>query len=172
VRVVLAALLLGACTIARSTPPGRADTTGADAAQEVRERLVRYYESLTARDWAAFGDHFWPGAAIGTVWQPPGTPAPIAELISVPQFVARAPEGPGSKPIFEERMTDAEVRVHANLAQAWTRYTARFGDSSAVATWRGIDAFTLLRLGGRWRIVSVAYTDLDAPPPDTEPAGR
>jgi hypothetical protein len=37
--------------------------------------------------------------------------------------------------------------------------TARFGDSTDVATWRGIDAFTLMKHDGRWRIVSLAYTD-------------
>jgi hypothetical protein len=27
--------------------------------------------------------------------------------------------------------------------------------------WQGIDAFTLMKHEGRWRIVSVAFTDLD-----------
>lgn len=96
-----------------------------------------------------------------------GGPAPRVDLQSVAAFVARAPEGPGSKPIFEERMVGAAIRVHRNLAQAWARYDARFGDSTNVMAWRGIDAFTLMEHGGRWRIVSLAYTDLEG-----EVAGR
>jgi len=42
----------------------------------------------------------------------------------------------------------------------WARYTARFGDPGSVRTWKGIDAFTLMRHEGRWRIVSLAYTDV------------
>jgi hypothetical protein len=36
-------------------------------------------------------------------------------------------------------------------------YRARFGDSEAIAEWQGIDAISLLRHGGRWRIVSLAF---------------
>jgi hypothetical protein len=41
----------------------------------------------------------------------------------------------------------------------WAHYTARSGDSTDVATWRGLDAFTLMKHDGRWRIVALAYTD-------------
>ena len=81
--------------------------------------------------------------------------------ISVPDFVAQAPQGPGSKAIFEERMTAAEVKAQGNLAHVWARYTARFGDPGSVATWHGIDAFTLMKHGGRSKIVALSYTDQD-----------
>jgi hypothetical protein len=95
------------------------------------------------------------------VWRPPDAPAARVDIQTVPQFVAKAPEGPGSKPIFEERMTGAEIRVHRNLAQVWASYSARFGDSAQVMSWRGIDAITLMKHDGRWRITSLAFTDLD-----------
>ena len=81
------------------------------------------------------------------------------EIVPVDTFIARAPQGPDSKPIFEERLTGVVVRSHGNLAQAWATYTARFGEPGNVATWEGIDAFTLLRHDGTWRIVSLSYTD-------------
>jgi hypothetical protein len=63
-------------------------------------------------------------------------------------------------------MTGLDLRVHNNLAQGWARYSARFGDSAQVSTWEGIDAVTLLEHDGRWRIVSIAFTDLAGPVTD------
>lgn len=138
---------------------GGGDTGGRDS---VVAELTRYYGSFSARDWTAFADHFWPGATLTTVWQPPGAPAPQLETITVPVFVERAPAGPGSKPIFEEKMDSVRVRLLGNLAQAWAFYTAKFGDSTSVATWRGVDAFTVMSHEGRWRIASVAFATLSS----------
>ena len=38
----------------------------------VRDLLEAYYDDFSVRDWDAFAGHFWPGADITTVWQPPG----------------------------------------------------------------------------------------------------
>ena len=135
------------------------DDVGVDTASRdsVVAELRRYYADFSARDWTAFSDHFWPGATLTTVWQPPGSPSPRVEIITIPEFVRRAPDGPGSKPIFDEQMDSVRVRVSGNLAQAWAFYTARFGDSTSVATWRGVDAFTIMYHDGRWRITSLAY---------------
>jgi hypothetical protein len=164
-RVLAAAVLLAACTI-QSRPPNREPAGNASEAveaarteAEVRAALLRYYADLNARDWPAVRAHFWPAGAYATVWQPPGQPRALVEIVPVDTFIARAPQGPDSKPIFEERLTNVVVRSHGNLAQAWATYTARFGEPGNVATWEGIDAFTLLRHDGTWRIVSLSYTD-------------
>lgn len=156
-------VLAPACTLERRQPAS--SRTGAPAAAdsaavaEIRAELERYYADLSARDWPAFASHFWPGAALTTVWQPPGDPGPRVVATTVPEFVRQAPAGPGSQPIFEERMLSLEVRTARNLAQAWARYEVRFGRREALRTWRGIDAFTLLRHDGRWKITALAYTD-------------
>ena len=164
-RALAIAVLLAACTI-QSRPPTREPAgTASEAVEaarteaEVRAVLLRYYADLTARDWPAVREHFWPAGAYATVWQTPGQPRALVEIVPVDTFIARAPQGPDSKPIFEERLTDVVVRSHGNLAQAWATYTARFGEPGNVATWEGIDAFTLLRHDGTWRIVSLSYTD-------------
>lgn len=164
-RALATAVLAAACTI-QSRPPTREPAGNASEAveaarteAEVRAALLRYYADLTARDWPAVREHFWPAGAYATVWQPPGQPRALVEIVPVDTFIARAPQGPDSKPIFEERLTDVVVRSHGNLAQAWATYTARFGEPGNVATWEGIDAFTLLRHDGTWRIVSLSYTD-------------
>jgi hypothetical protein len=123
----------------------------------VRQALVSYYEVFSARDWSRFADHFWPGATLTTIWAPTGETEERVVATTVSEFVAQAPLGPGSREIFEERMTSARITVHGDLAQAWTEYEARFGDPGDVAEWTGIDAFTLLRHEGEWRISSLAY---------------
>ena len=127
------------------------------ARDEVLEELRQYYADFSERDWERFSSHFWEGATLTTVYQPAGESVPRVVVTSVPDFVAQAPQGPGSKSIFEEKMQEAEVRVTGNLAQAWASYSARFGDPGEVMEWTGVDAFTLMKHEGRWRIVSLAY---------------
>lgn len=129
----------------------------AAAREAILEELRGYYRDLSALDSAAFADRFWPGADITTAWQPPGEAAVRVVVTPVPAFIAQWPQGPGSQPIFEEWMLGADVRLQGDLAQVWARYGARFGDSTAVREWQGIDAFTLMRTGGRWRIVELAF---------------
>jgi hypothetical protein len=157
----LGLLLLLACEVRRA-PPRPAD--GEDRA--VREEVAQYYRDMSARDWSAYRSHFWPGATLTTVWAPPGAAGPKVAIMTIEQFLAQTGAGPDSKPLFEERLLGQEVRVMGNLAQVWARYEARFGDSTSVATWRGIDAFTWMKHEGRWRIVALAYTDEPG-----EPAG-
>jgi len=149
-----APVLFAACA-SESPSANETDT----AREEVIEAVESYYADFSAREWDRFSGHFWPSATLTTVWQPPGENAPRVVTTTVPEFVRLAPQGPDSKPIFEERMDSSDVRVAGNLAHVWAHYTARFGDSTDVATWRGIDAFTLMKHDGRWRIVALAYTD-------------
>jgi hypothetical protein len=151
---------MGLCGIAIALSllaTGCASVGGVAERHAVTAELERYYADLSARDWPAFAEHFWPGATITTSWQPPGEPAIRGDVQTVEDFVAQAPEGPGSRAIFEEWMLESEVRVAGNLASAWVRYGARFGDPGDVMEWTGVDAFSLLRCAGRWRIVSLAF---------------
>jgi len=125
--------------------------------REIRAELESYYADFSARDWEAFATHFWPGATLATIWQPPGQPAPMVEIVTIPEFLARTDEGPDSMPIFEERMTGAVIIVEGPLAQAWVDYEAKFGEEGNLFEWSGIDAITLLRHEGVWRIVSIGY---------------
>ena len=62
-------------------------------------------------------------------------------------------QSPCSKLIFEEAMDSSEVRVYNGLAQVWAHYKARFVESGKLDHWESIDAFSLLLLEGKWRIV-------------------
>lgn len=144
--LVLFALLPAACA--------RPD---ADAA--VRAAVVRYYERLSDRDWEGLRASFWPDASFTSVWQPPGERVERVVMTSIEAFIARGPEGPGSRSVFEERPLAIEVLAAQGVAVAWVRYAARFGDPGEVACWTGTDAITLLRHDGAWRIASIAFAN-------------
>jgi hypothetical protein len=150
-----ALVLVSACSLERHEPP---PSPGQAIRLEVENQLRRYYADFSARDWTAFASHFWPGAIITTAWQPPGEPDVRVDVQTVPAFVGRAPEGPGSKAVFSEQMLSADIRVSGGLAQAWVHYRAEFGDLGNVAEWEGTDAFSLLAVAGQWKIVSVTFT--------------
>jgi hypothetical protein len=153
-RLALAILpLAAACLATEQIEAG--DDAERDAVLRV---LTAYYGDFTARDWDAFAQHFWPGADITTIWQPPGEDSDRVVPTTIEDFVARAPAGPGSREIFEERMLRAEIRVFHNLAQAWVRYGTRFGDPDSIRYWEGIDAFSLLKYDGGWKIASLVFT--------------
>ena len=164
--LVAALALLGgpvACTVEYAPPGDRGSQLAPNADTTlVLAALSGYYRDFSARDWDLFAEHFWPGATIAVVWQPPGAEAPRVSVTTVPEFVAAAPEGPGSRAIFEERMVDARIRVADGLAQAWVRYRARFGTPGDVQEWTGIDAFSLMHHAGQWRIVSLAFQSEEA----------
>ena len=125
--------------------------------QMVIDFVESYYDALSDRDWERFAEHFWPGATIVTIWQPVGEASERVFPSTVAQFVERAPEGPGSREIFEERMLSARVSVEKNLATVFTRYRARFGDPGDIMEWEGTDQFALMKFGGKWRIVSLSF---------------
>lgn len=155
-RALLLFVLVSAAGCANPIPTVESAT---ESEMELRERVEHYYETLSARNWEAYRDFFWPEASLTTVWQPPGEAAPRVVFTSIDDFIANAGQGPDSKPIFEENLLSQEVRILENLGQVWARYEARFGDSTSVSTWRGVDAFTWMMHDGEWRIASMAYTN-------------
>lgn len=150
-----ALLLLWVASMTSCEPPRVESPNPAES--EVHQFLESYYDALSARDWPSFTDHFWPGATMTTIWTPPGEATERVVATSIPDFVAQAPMGPGSREVFEERLISASIEIEGDLAQARARYEARFGDPGEITEWEGFDAFTLLKFQGEWRISSLAY---------------
>ena len=56
-------------------------------------------------------------------------------------------------------MLHAHVTGYGDLANAWVIYEGHWGERrDSVRTVRGIDAFTLVRDDGEWRIASLVFT--------------
>jgi ketosteroid isomerase-like protein len=141
------------------TAPPSFQATPDTLRDQVLAVIEQYYADFSARDWPRYAEYFWPDARLTTIWQPPGEPAERVVATSITEFIAQAPQGPGSREIFEEKMTSAEALGSGDLAVVWAHYSARFGDPGDVREWTGIDAFTLLRHDGRWRIAALAYSN-------------
>lgn len=164
-RLTIAAMVLNSLAGCQAPTPTKAEREAAEAAArvleeaeaEIRAELESYYRDLSARRWNAFASHFWPGATIATIWQPKGEPRERVHVQSVAEFIAQTPEGADSKSILSERMLDAEIHVQDGLAQAWVRYEAEFGEPGEVTKWTGVDAFSIIKFDGRWRIVSLTF---------------
>lgn len=145
-----------------SRQPDLGNRSAADSLRQVLlSEVNQYYADMSARNWEVYASHFWPDASLTTVWQPPGEDALRVVMTDIEEFVEQADEGPGSQPVFEEEMLEADVKVYGNLAAVWATYTAKFGTRDSLIKWKGIDAFTYMKHEGKWRIVSLAYINLE-----------
>lgn len=162
VSVFVAAVLFSSCwpgndpTDASAPEADPSHATDASSAAVI-EFLTGYYDALSDRDWVRFADRFYDGAHIAFVMPDSTGRVDGVTFQGVPDFVALAPLGPGSREIFEERMTGHTIHVSGDLAAAWVRYEARFGDPGDVLEWTGTDAITMIRIDDRWRITSLTY---------------
>lgn len=71
-------------------------------------------------------------------------------------------------PSFTERGFDATARVQDRVAQVWMPYDLYIGDKWSHC---GVDVFTLMKSGGRWRVAAVIYTIEQPPACRKHPAG-
>lgn len=168
VAAVAVTVLAAACTrpepAAEEMAPPQEVVTPDSIRDQVLAVVEQYYADLSNRDWPNVRGHFWPGAILTTIWEPPGEPAERVVSTTIEAFIEQAPQGPGSREIFSESMTTAFVRGNNDLAQVWAGYDARFGDPGDIQEWSGIDAITLIRFEGSWRISSIAYATTDGGP--------
>jgi hypothetical protein len=142
-------LLLGSCV-----PPVRPVGPG----PEVITAVEGMYGDLSARRWDALEAHFLPEAAL--VFATPSGPRRMTPA----KFVEMVRKNVEGKEIFEERMTAGSVRAHGDLAVVWSSFEGREGNGDDVRTWSGVDAFTLVKVEGRWRIALIAVSQ-DPPAP-------
>src|SRR5688572_26175667 len=102
-RLLFTAILCMSLTSSTQSSPSTPDE------QAVEGLLVTYYEDFSDRDWTKFRAHFWPGATLTTAWQQPGDSVVRVDVTTIDDFIAEAPNGPDSQPIFEERMIRWEI---------------------------------------------------------------
>jgi hypothetical protein len=69
---------------------------------------------------------------------------------------------------FTERGFDATARVQDHVAQVWVPYDLYVGDKWSHC---GVDAFTLMKVEGHWRVAALIYTIEQPPACRKHPAG-
>lgn len=140
-------LILSSCIV----PPGGHGKPH-PTTSEVLTAVEGIYDDLSSRRWEAFQAHFLAGASlIFSDRQAPKRVTP-AEFI---EMVKKQVEG---KELFEERMTNAWIRFHEDLAFVFSEFAGRIGTAAEFKTWSGVDLFVLIRVNGRWMISEIAIS--------------
>lgn len=120
--------------------------------------LKDYYQSMSDRNWSEYKKFFWNQATLTTTWQKPGDSFTDVHITSIENFISQAHLGPGSKPIFEEKMiSDPIILIEKNIATVWADYHVKFGTKDSLMEWSGKDVFTLMKHNDQWKIVSNVY---------------
>jgi hypothetical protein len=137
-------LLLASCVAAPRGPDPKT--------AEVIASVDRMYDDLSSRRWEALEAHFMPEASLVFSGEKGAT------RVTVPQFIDMVRKNVEGKEIFEERMLSSWVRTHGDLAFVWSSFAGRIGTAENYKTWSGVDAFTLLKVDGRWRVSQIAVS--------------
>ena len=145
-------LLLASCV----GPPSKAKSE--PLTTEVIAAVELMYDDLSSRRWDALQGNFLPDASL--VFAMPAGP----KRMMPPAFIEMVKKAVEGKDVFEERMTHAWGRTYGTLAVVWSTFAGREGNGEDIRMWTGVDAFTLVKIEGRWKISQVTvYQDPPEP---------
>jgi hypothetical protein len=155
IRIVATAVLAGLCVQPAAAQARSAEATAVIA---VADSVLA---ALTTGDSAVLARLTLDSAVVGGI----GLHAGVERwsLRSWGLYITRA--GPSS---FTERGFDATARVQDRVAQVWMPYDLYLGDQWSHC---GVDAFTLMKRDGRWRVAALIYTIEQPPDCRKHPAG-
>lgn len=136
--VFVSMALIAAPAASRGQSPERDAVLG--AVQEL-------FDAMAARDTARAASVLMPQAIFFAV-RPGAEPTATA----APAFLERLA---GAEVPWLERLWSPTVSVHQDVAMVWAPYDFMRGDEFSHC---GVDAFTLVRSDGRWRISAATYT--------------
>jgi len=149
----LGLLLAAGCRIEDHTPTGSRHDEAA-----VQALVSRYARTLSDRDWIGARALFWPDA----IYSGPMLPMAGSGHQAVPidlalGMIARRLEGVDTGR-FDVRVLRSDYRQDRDLAAVWltTRRVQPVAGSVVNGEW--IEHLVLRRIGGEWRILSVAAT--------------
>jgi hypothetical protein len=150
--LLLAALLVPAVFAA----PARAQApTGAEA--EVRAVIDRSFDAMRRGDAAAMGSFFHPTARLQSVGVSRETGQPVLRTDSIAAFLRVV--GTPHTAVYDERISDVQIRVDGNFATAWMNYTFYVvNDGTDQLSHCGVDAFQLFRSTDGWKVIQITDT--------------
>jgi len=139
------------CRIEDRTPTGsRRDE------DTVLALIAQYARSLSERDWSGVRSLFWRGGS----YSGPMVPRSVGQAVPIDSalaLIARSVEG-ASAESYDVRVLRTDFRQDGDVAAAWVttrRRTPLAGAAGSVERdW--VEHLVLRRIGGNWRILSVA----------------
>ena len=142
---------VGVLLVILAFAPWRAASAQAPVRDSVVATVEQVFAAMRARDTTNLRARFDTTARLMRV--PESAAAPTRPQ-TVSQFLTSVSTAAPDR-AFDERMYDPDVRIEGPIAQLWTYYTFREGRTFSHC---GVDAITLMRAGGEWRIVSWIWT--------------
>lgn len=117
----------------------------------VRATITHLFEGMSKADSTLLKPLFMPGARLQSVQNKQGTVSvkedPIAGFIA---SVGKAKAG-----ALDERLSSMDIRIDGDLATAWTPYSFYYNGQQSHC---GVNAFTLVRIAGDWKIQNIIDT--------------
>lgn len=149
------ALLLALLLLAFAAVPTRARAQGAEA--EVRAVIDRMFDAMRRGDGPALAAVFHPSARLQSAGVSRQTGQPELETDSIAAFV-RAVGSPHPQ-VWDERISDVQIRVDGNLATAWMNYTFYIVNAGVdQMSHCGVDAFQLFKGADGWKVIQASDT--------------
>jgi len=151
-----ALLLCALFAAAAFAAPAHARAQG-NAEAEVRAVIDRMFDAMRRGDGPALGALFHPTARLQSVGVSRQTGQPELRTDSIASFV-RAVGTPHTE-VWDERISDVQIRVDGNLATAWMNYTFYVVANGADRLSHcGVNAFQLFKAGDGWKVIQITDT--------------
>ena len=165
--LLLAVLLLAAAFAA----PARARAQAAASPEaEVRAVIDRMFDAMRRGDAAAMGTTFHPTARLQSVGVSRQTNEPVLRSDSIAAFLRVV--GTPHTEVYDERISDVQIRVDGNFATAWMNYSFyTVNNGTDQLSHCGVNAFQLFRGTDGWKIIQITDTRRREGCPQL-PAGR
>jgi len=126
----------------------------AQSAEEtaVRATIDRMFDGMRKADTVLFKSVFAPGVTLQSVARNKEG-AVAVQSSSIPGFVAAV--GKQKAGALDERLAGYDIKVDGEMAVAWTPYTFYYNGQKSHC---GVNAFTLVKLAGEWKIQAIIDT--------------
>jgi SnoaL-like domain len=149
----LGLLLAAGCRIEDHTPTGSRRDEAA-----VQSLVARYARTLSERDWNGVRALFWADASYsGPLLPTAGTAHQAVPIDLALNLIARRVEGVDPER-FDVRVLRSDYRQDGDLAAVWLTTRRLLPVAGSVVDGEWIEHLVLRRIGGDWRILSLAAT--------------
>lgn len=122
----------------------------------VKAIINQLFEGMKKADSAALKPIFMPEARLQTVVNKQGDVSVRDEAIA--RFITSV--GSAKAGALDERLSGMDVKIDGDLATAWTPYAFYYNGQASHC---GANAFTLVRVGGVWKIQHIIDTRRKCP---------
>lgn len=150
--VLLAATLAGCASTTPAGPP-----SGSEEFQ-IEATVLAVYNVISGpagrRDWKVFEALFAPDARMVVSTMKDGAPATV--VLTTKDYIERTTPKFNEKGFFERPVATRTLR-YGNIANVWSTYEAREAANDAKPFLRGINSFTLVKIGNDWKVQAIVW---------------